>query len=49
MTARVKRVKGPDPWKERFAFEARKHTKDPFPEGRKGKSIAKRRKIPKAY
>jgi len=49
MAARVKREKGPDPWAERFEFEAKKHTKTPFPSTRKGKPIAERRKIPKTY
>jgi len=39
MTERVRREKGPDPWKERFAFEATKHTQHPFPPTRKGAPI----------
>jgi len=49
MAARVKRERGPDPWKERFEFEARKHTKEPFPTGRKGTPIKKRTRVPKSY
>lgn len=49
MAARVTRVKGLDPWKERFEFEAKKHTKHPFPTTRIGKAVVKRRRIPKTY
>ena len=49
MAARVKRVVGPDPWKERFEFEAKKHTQHPFPVGRKGTPIKPRLKVPKSY
>lgn len=39
MSARVKREKGPDPFKDRFRFEARAYTRDPFPHTRKGEPI----------
>lgn len=49
MTERVRREKGPDPWKERFEFEAKKHTKYPFPTTRIGTPIKAIRRIPKKY
>ena len=49
MAARIKRVRGPDPWKERFDFEAKKHTRHPFPTTRKGAPIKARRKVPRSY
>jgi len=28
-----------DPWEERFRQEAKRHTRDPFPSGRKGEPM----------
>jgi len=47
MAERYKPVPYPQqPWEERFKFEARKHTRDPFPPGRKGEPIHERGKHP---
>jgi len=39
MAARYPPAPPPDPWKERFEAEAKKHTRLPFPPGRKGEPI----------
>lgn len=49
MTERVRRVKGPDPGEERFEFEARKHSKFPFPSTRIGTPIKAIKRKPKKY
>lgn len=37
-----------DPWAERFKAESRKHTKDPFPHGRKGAAMRETRRKERA-
>ena len=47
MAARYPPVPPPDPWKERFESEAKRHSRMPFPSGRKGEPVAEIAKKPK--
>lgn len=38
-----------DPWKKRFEAEAKKHSRFPFPAGRKGAPVKKLPKKPRGY